>query len=83
MIRLSMYQINGAQSVMVPMSVSYRECEVVEYTTPKIEDLEFTYQSFDPLAIFFDFDQGSCIYQQSYEAFLLVGAIELPLPEFV
>ena len=47
---------------MVPMSVSYRECEVVEYTTPKIEDLEFTYQSFDPLAIFFDFDQGSCIY---------------------
>ena len=61
MIRLSMYQINGAQSVMVPMSVSYRECEVVEYTTPKIEDLEFTYQSFDPLAIFFDFDQGSCI----------------------
>ena len=48
--------ISKAQPKLLPISVSYRECEVIEYVPPKIDNQEFSYQRFDPVVIFFAFE---------------------------
>lgn len=68
-IKVYLRQIEGAEPLLIPIDVSYRECEVVEYLAPMIVDQVFTYQSFDPLVIYFDFNQGSCTFGETITAF--------------
>ena len=69
--------------LFVPISVSYRECDVVDYKAPKIDDLTFTYQSFDPVVVYFDFDQQPCDFPQYYAAAIIQGSKEVRLPDFI
>ena len=77
--------ISKAQPKLLPISVSYRECEVIEYVPPKIDNQEFSYQRFDPVVIFFAFEQSSCTFDQTYEAHITVASTgqKSPLPSFI
>lgn len=70
-IKINLRQISQVDALFIPISISYRECDVVEYKAPKIDDLSFTYQSFDPVVIFFNFDESPCAFKQSYEAHIV------------
>ena len=67
-VKINLRQIPSVEPVFIPVSVSYRECEVVEYKAPKIDDFTFAYQSFDPVVIYFNFDQSPCTFGQYYAA---------------
>lgn len=82
-IKLFLRQIEGAQPYLLPITVSYRECEVVEYEAPQVADQTFLYQSPAPLVLYFSFDQGDCSYKETVQAFLVKDEELTDLPSFI
>lgn len=49
----------------------------------EIVDQTISYQSIDPIVIYYDFDQGECAFEQTTKAVIVVRDYEYPLPEFI
>ena len=59
-IKLSLKDIPLASPVFFPITIAYRECEVLDFAAPIIEDLVMSYRNTDPVVIYFAFDAAPC-----------------------
>ena len=59
-IKLSLKDIPRASPVFFPITIAYRECEVLDFAAPIIEDLVMSYRNTDPVVIYFAFDAAPC-----------------------